>query len=136
LSSGYCSSEDLGKFILDLPSSKSINETSFWSSRVRLPQTAEESDNTPEDASTTTTATPEGKDESNGFWNNPDGPTPTPPTSEFDTPWRRVASSIAERENPNPSPGDILAYQEPIQYLVRQTGYYCVGEAFIVELTT
>lgn len=27
----------------------------------------------------------------------------------------------------NPSPAGLLVYHEPIQYLVRKTGYYCVG---------
>src|ERR1700731_3901633 len=31
---GYCSSDNLGSFILDLPSEKSISDTSFWSARV------------------------------------------------------------------------------------------------------
>lgn len=65
---GFCDSSDEGKFIIDLPEGKSLNETSFWTARVGFPS----------DSSNTTTA-------------------------------------------------DVLWYNEPIQYPVRKTGFYCVG---------
>ncbi|KIM88622.1 hypothetical protein PILCRDRAFT_2830 [Piloderma croceum F 1598] len=34
---GFCSQVELGRFILDLPEGKSVNETSFWSARVAFP---------------------------------------------------------------------------------------------------
>jgi hypothetical protein len=36
ISGGYCNSSDSGKFILDLPSGVTINQTSFWSASVSL----------------------------------------------------------------------------------------------------
>ncbi|ETW87041.1 hypothetical protein HETIRDRAFT_468833 [Heterobasidion irregulare TC 32-1] len=63
---GFCSQSQLGRFILDLPEGRSINDTSFWSAR-------------------------------------------------------RQDGSF------NPSPSGIHWYREPIQYLVRKTGYYCVA---------
>ena len=58
-----------------------------------------------------------------GLWDNP-GPdgNPTPPPDENVSPWRR-----ADSDPLNPSPSGTLLYQEPIQYNVRKTGYYCVG---------
>jgi len=34
---------------------------------------------------------------------------------------------FAPRENPNPSPDNILTYNQAIHYHVTKTGYYCVG---------
>lgn len=34
---GYCTQEQLGQFILNLPNGTSLNDTSFWSARVELP---------------------------------------------------------------------------------------------------
>lgn len=34
LRSGYCDSSNLGRFIIDLPEGKTLNETSFWTARV------------------------------------------------------------------------------------------------------
>lgn len=84
---GFCSASDLGRFILDLPSGLSIENTTFWSARVAFPDSENSSSN---------------------------------PTDQG-LPSRQAAA------NPNPSPSGILVYQEPIQYLVRKTGYYCVG---------
>jgi hypothetical protein len=47
---GYCTPEQLGQFIIDLPQGKSLNETSFWSARVELTGKTESSsirDNSP-----------------------------------------------------------------------------------------
>lgn len=68
---------------------------------------------------------------SNGIWDNPEG-NPTPPSSEYDTPGRRHLSlrqeaTILSRQVNNPSPGGIFQYSEPIHYIVKKTGYYCVG---------
>ncbi|KAI0034184.1 lung seven transmembrane receptor-domain-containing protein, partial [Vararia minispora EC-137] len=114
---GFCSQGDVGRFILDLPDSMSISDTSFWSARVafattNIAATTSESLNensAPSDAS------------NSSFWNNPDG-NPTPPASKYDTPWRRQ-----DKQPLNPSPSGLLEYHEPIQYLVRKTGYYCVA---------
>ena len=106
--SGLCDQSQLGRFIINLPSGKSINDTSFWSARVGFAQGG----NTTEQEGSEVAVS--------GFWNNPAGnPTPPDANSEYTSPWRR--------DNLNPSPSDVLWYKEPIQYLVRETGYYCVG---------
>ncbi|KAJ3481723.1 hypothetical protein NLI96_g7467 [Meripilus lineatus] len=125
LRNGFCERYELGKFILNLPSGKSINDTSFWSARVGF------GSNESRDASSEEVA-------SSGFWDNPEG-NPHPP-DEYDTyvsPWKRRI--VARRSSPNghvarqdpqplnPSPQGILWYHQPIQYIVRKTGYYCVA---------
>ncbi|KAL0951511.1 hypothetical protein HGRIS_008196 [Hohenbuehelia grisea] len=104
---GFCSRADLGRFILDLPAGKSINETSFWSARIDLSH----ENITAKDVSTS------------GFWDNPEG-NPTPPSSNYTSPWRR---SLVRRQDSPSSPTGIYHYSEPIQYTVRKTGYYCVA---------
>ncbi|KII94126.1 hypothetical protein PLICRDRAFT_50112 [Plicaturopsis crispa FD-325 SS-3] len=116
---GFCSNAEVGRFILDLPEGKSINETSFWSARVSLYSTATN------DSSAVSSA---------GLWDSPTG-NPTPPVSEWDTPFlhrevRDGSSQMQVRQNSalNPSPSGIYHYNgEPIQYQVRKTGYYCVA---------
>ncbi|KAK0199240.1 lung seven transmembrane receptor-domain-containing protein [Desarmillaria ectypa] len=111
---GFCTASELGRFILDLPSGKPINDTSFWSARVQLPRTSDTN-------STSTSAE---------FWANAPGGLPTPPPSadgEYTTSWRRRSPEFALRDSLNPSPNGIHMYTEPIQYLVRKTGYYCVA---------
>ncbi|KAF8640627.1 hypothetical protein AX17_000287 [Amanita inopinata Kibby_2008] len=116
LAAGLCTKEQLGRFILDLPESKSINDTSFWSARVVLPGSngaiSEESQATAD------------------FWNNPAG-NPSPPPSEYTSPWRRVDSfavkSLRGRQTLNTSPTGLYHYSEPIHYTVSKTGYYCVA---------
>lgn len=123
VSGGFCTIEQLGRFILDLPQDKPINATSFWSARVELPSNQSSSSR------------------QSDFWDNPDG-NPTPPSSKSDTPWRRHVLSrqdltISSRQTKNPSPGGIFQYSEPIHYVVSKTGYYCVGQypvAFIGTL--
>ncbi|KAL1748972.1 lung seven transmembrane receptor-domain-containing protein [Schizophyllum fasciatum] len=83
---GFCTSEQLGRFIIDLPEGKSLSDTSFWSARVQLPGSA-------------------GADTS----------------SE-----QSAAAALAPRQD-NPSPTGLYTYTEPIQYTVRDTGYYCVA---------
>jgi len=109
---GFCSQAELGRFIFDLPEGKSVNETSFWSAQVAFPAGG-------------------GRAESSGFWNDPDG-NPTPPASNNTTPWlhrapRSLPKVVRQASALNPSPTGVLTYKEPIQYLVRKTGYYCVA---------
>jgi hypothetical protein len=106
----------MGKFIIDLPSDKSLNSTSFWTARVALP-----GGNETEASSSSGVAT--GK----SFWDNPEG-NPTPPSGNHTTPWRR--NSVPRADNLNLSPDGLYRYSKPIQYLVRKTGYYCVGKRF------
>lgn len=93
-----------------------VNETSFWSARIAV-------------GAGNGSVPTSGEVGTSGFWNNPAGnPTPPDEGSEYSSPWRRHdgAAQHAKRQN-NPSPAGILYYQEPIQYFVRKTGYYCVG---------
>lgn len=122
---GFCDNSQLGRFIFDLPSSKPLNETSFWSARVAFSSGGQNS-------STESTVV-----DSGGFWDNPEGnPTPPPDVNgDYTSPWKRSAAASRRRDSPlvrrqslNPSPSGILYYQNPIQYLVRKTGYYCVGK--------
>jgi hypothetical protein len=114
---GFCNKESLGRFIFDLPDGMAINETSFWSARVAF------------SASNDTSSLAAGS-----LWDNPDGT--VPPSSEYVAPWRREGiesmnpDHLALRDGDgalNLSPSGILYYKGPIQYLVRKTGYYCVG---------
>ncbi|KAG6817753.1 hypothetical protein H0H87_004544 [Tephrocybe sp. NHM501043] len=112
---GTCTRDQLGRFILDLPSGKQVNQTSFWSARVELPANK---------ASTNATNISNGE-----FWNNPTG-NPTPATNDYTSPWRRrkaTSYSFPVTQRRVEFSG-LYSYSEPIQYPVRKTGYYCVGK--------
>lgn len=114
--SGFCTREQLGRFILDLPNGKTVNDTSFWSARVDLPANK-------------TSASPTSAITADSLWDNPAG-NPTPPASPYDSPWRRRSSSsylVSSRRQINSSPADIYSYTSPISYPVRKTGFYCVA---------
>jgi hypothetical protein len=118
VTAGFCSRDELGRFILDLPAGTSANSTSFWSARVAL------------SGAETPTATV------SGFWDNPEG-NPTPSANEYTSPWKRrelmVIPSVLKRQSTaadgplNPSPTGVYQYTGTIQYQVRKTGYYCVA---------
>ncbi|KAF7347665.1 Integral membrane protein [Mycena venus] len=112
LAAGLCTQAEMGTFIIDLPMGKYLNSTSFWTARVELPANRTERSDLAGGAS------------SSGFWNNPEG-NPTPPPGNGTTNWRR--SLYPRADNPNPSPDGLYSYLQPIQYLVRKTGYYCVA---------
>ncbi|KAI8981387.1 lung seven transmembrane receptor-domain-containing protein [Trametes punicea] len=119
MKAGFCDSSQLGQFIINLPSGKSINDTSFWSARVGFSM-----DGTSSGGSADVSV--------GGFWDNPAGnPSLPDEDSNYTTPWRRE-STLQVRQNLNPSPSGILRYSEPIKYTVRKTGYYCVA---IVPIT-
>jgi hypothetical protein len=107
---GFCDASGLGRFILDLPTEKSIENTTFWSARVAFPGSERGSGNAA----------------GQGRWINLGG---SPPSSrdERTSAFRRDLQTRQAGANPNPSPPGLLEYHEPIQYLVRKTGYYCVG---------
>ncbi|KAG6862135.1 hypothetical protein C0995_004217 [Termitomyces sp. Mi166 len=112
---GTCTRDQLGRFILDLPSGKQVNQTSFWSARVEL-------------ASNKTLAN-DANVTSSRFWDNPAG-NPTPPASNYTSPWLRrdlpsEQNSLLRRQAEYP---DLYSYTMPIHYPVRKTGYYCVGK--------
>ncbi|KAI0361441.1 hypothetical protein OH77DRAFT_1417699, partial [Trametes cingulata] len=120
MNGGLCDSSQLGRFIIDLPTGMSINDTSFWSARVGFSAGG----NTPSDGSSEVSVS--------GFWNNPAGnPTLPDEDSNYTSPWRRD-HALEARQALNPSPSGILWYKDPIQYTVRKTGYYCVA---IVPIT-
>ncbi|THH02573.1 hypothetical protein EW026_g325 [Hermanssonia centrifuga] len=128
---GFCDSFQLGHFILDLPQGKSVNETSFWSARVGFSSSGQ----APSDGSEVTTS---------GFWDNPEG-NPTPPpdeNSDYTTPWLRSGIAVStelnlkRQDDDNASPTGILWYKDPIQYLVRKTGYYCVAIVPVTVLSS
>ena len=121
---GFCDTSQLGRFILDLPAGKSINDTSFWLARVAFSANAA--------AANGDIQLPHANAPSGGFWNNPAGnPTPPDGDSEFSSPFKRgLAIKHASRQDSetlNPTPSAISHYAAPIQYKVRKTGYYCVG---------
>jgi hypothetical protein len=113
---GFCTRDQLGRFIFDLPEGKSINNTSFWSARLQLPAS-------------------NGSLSTKAFWNNPAG-NPTPPLNNYTSPWRRrrmgtlLPRLSVLRQLNNSGPSELYRYTAPIQYPVRKTGYYCVGEWF------
>ncbi|KAF9480061.1 hypothetical protein BDN70DRAFT_878100 [Pholiota conissans] len=98
--SGYCTNDQLGRFILNLPAGTALNTTSFWSARLELPANKTLS----------------------GFWDNPEG-NPTPPKSNDTSPWRRDDHPPLTEV---PSNG-LLVYSQPIHYPVSKTGFYCVA---------
>ncbi|KAH9858027.1 lung seven transmembrane receptor-domain-containing protein [Lenzites betulinus] len=112
---GYCDSTQLGHFIVDLPPSLSINDTSFWSARVAL------------SAGNSSAAEASSDVAVSGFWDNPEGnPTPPDAHSKYTTPWRK-RDALEARQGLNPSPSGIHWYTSPIQYYVKKTGYYCIA---------
>jgi hypothetical protein len=140
---GYCHQEELGRFIIDLPDELSISQTSIWSRRVILGRS---------------NSTSSSKSSMGAFWDNPEG-NPTPPPSEWDSPWIRSPTPVYnEGEDDNWNDGDfhilgsesapapthtsapalvtkeetLLRYAQPIVYPVKKTGYYCVA---IIPLT-
>ncbi|KAJ3530094.1 hypothetical protein NMY22_g8718 [Coprinellus aureogranulatus] len=121
---GYCAADQLGRFILDLPSGKSIDDTSFWSQRVQLPANK-------------TTLKPTSISVAE-FWNNPAG-NPTPPPSNYSSPWRRemllssrsTLDHARQKEEEDVSSG-VYEYSGPIHYPVTKDGFYCVA---IVPIT-
>ncbi|KAJ3981195.1 lung seven transmembrane receptor-domain-containing protein [Lentinula detonsa] len=121
VSKGFCTPPDLGRFILDLPSGKSINDTSFWSARVELPanQSSSSSERDPTiSAGSGSLWDPQGNNSSSSAESD-NGPTA----------WRRnyLKELLTTRDTLNPSPTGVYTYSQPLQYLVRKTGYYCVA---------
>lgn len=141
MTSGYCSREELGEFIIDLPGQLSINSTSIWSHRVIFPNQL-----------SPVSSKSESSVEGDGFWDNPAG-NPTPTDSEYASPWRRSPSPVYDADGTDTwtdgdfhimatgtadaaaststssgtSGGATLYYHDPINYPVPKTGYYCVA---------
>ncbi|KAJ7597591.1 lung seven transmembrane receptor-domain-containing protein [Mycena floridula] len=116
VATGFCTRDELGRFIMDLPSTVSLNSTSFWNARVKLPH---------DEPGANSTVTPSGKSLGTpSLWDNPAGNPKLSGADNYTTPWKR--------DTMNPSPSGLYSYSQPIQYLVRKTGYYCVA---IVPMT-
>jgi len=152
--SGFCSQEELGSFIFDLPSGKSLNDTSIWTKRVIFsghPSSIVDLHDTPSRATAKGASPAKG-----GSGDNSNG---NPPTTDTDltSPWKRTPAQnhegtlfdetdiIIRRQADSPAPPApsstpastaaskyILNYTEPIVYPVPMTGYYC---AAIIPLT-
>ncbi|KAF4604973.1 hypothetical protein EYR40_003756 [Pleurotus pulmonarius] len=107
LMGGLCDGSQLGRFIINLPERKSINETSFWSARVDLSSSSSSS--------------------ASGFWDNPEG-NPTPPPGNGTTAWKR-RSLLNRQDGPADEHGhtEVYHYTQPIKYDVKKTGFYCVA---------
>ncbi|KAG8778844.1 hypothetical protein FRC12_024773 [Ceratobasidium sp. 428] len=126
-----CEESGLGRFILNLKGA-GTEDISIWSASVAFKNSS--SSATPSSNSTTSAG-------ASGFWDNPEGP-PTPPASEWDSPWKRQRmradlGTVAPRSGVEvfsrsvnntvvPTSGRLL-YSEPISYRVEKKGYYCVA---------
>ncbi|ELU38666.1 protein PTM1 [Rhizoctonia solani AG-1 IA] len=108
-----CPEAQLGKFILNLKGA-SLEEISIWSASVGFI-----SSNSTGSSNSTAPASGNSTVGASGFWNNPAG-NPTPPSSEWDSPWRRglALSPIARHVNNTIVPTGVLWYKEPILYQV------------------
>jgi hypothetical protein len=142
---------ELGRFILNLPSNKTINETSFYTARVGF--RSEGSTNTTDNASVTPAKDAEvaAPEADNGFWDNPVGnPKIAEEDKKYTSPWRKrdvpgrfrlgkaaaagnevSVSRRAESKFDNASPTNLLWYKDAIHYHVHKTGYYCVGSSVL-----
>ncbi|KAH7886133.1 protein PTM1 [Phlebopus sp. FC_14] len=121
---GLCSYENVGRFIFN-SDDHTMSQTSFWTASVALNQTGTDGSSR------------------SAFWNNPDG-NPNLPAEGNTSPWRRRGgivpvevhvNSRAENETLNPSQSGVLSYADPIQYQVRNTGYYCVAIVPVTVIT-
>jgi len=151
---GSCSYEDLGSFIIDLPSGKSLNDTSIWSKRVIF--SGQSSTNADTLSKVATTGGSPAKGHSGISPNGDPIPRDVNPTSpwkrkgrartpvaqenedgsgdEIDIMSRAMADDSAPISTPASSPTtkNTLNYAAPIVYPVPKTGYYCVA---IIPLT-
>jgi hypothetical protein len=111
---GYCSSQELGRFIVDLPPGKPLNSTSIWTIPINL---GDHSQADQPESSTTTTS---------GLWNNPSGNPiiPDDPTNNT-SPFRRL--ELAHHVTRQDIGQDAVLYHVPLSYPVNRTGYYCAG---------
>ena len=133
---GYCSYADLGSFIIDLPSGKSLNETSIWSKRVIF-GSAQPSTNV--DFTPSKIAAKGGSRAKSGSGDSPGGSwkrTPTPIAQENeddagDEMFHTLADATSTPASSSSS-NNTLNYAEPVIYPVPTTGYYCVA---IIPLT-
>ena len=98
-----CDVSMLGKFIVELPEGKALNETSIWSGSVGF------------HTNSTTAST---------LWESPGG-NPVLPDGPINSTTNWSLSRLYPRQA-LPSDPSVL-YNEPIHYIVPKKGYYCVG---------
>jgi hypothetical protein len=114
---GFCSADNLGRFILDFPPGKSINDTSFWSASVGF-------------HSANATNSPSSSRNNRADYS---AVTIDENTLKFrPRSVKRYSRYLQARQQStgsplNVSPSGIYWYEQPIQYNVRKTGYYCVA---------
>jgi hypothetical protein len=116
--SGICDASELGRFIIDLPQGKTINDTSIWSASVGFG----------------TNITSGLGEISDGLWSGGSAGLPSLPDSppNSTTNWRsaRTTHFIDTRQQGSANIPTVV-YKEPIYYRVPKKGYYCVGEQVI-----
>jgi hypothetical protein len=102
-----CDISMLGKFIVELPEGKALNETSIWSDSIgfQINSTTGSTSSRPED-----------------------GPTGGTPNGPINSTTNLALSPSYPRKSLPSDPGVI--YNEPIHYAVPKKGYYCVGVFF------
>lgn len=91
---GFCSYEELGSFIVGLPSGRGLNDTSIWSKRVIFsghPSTIVDLHDTPSKVATKKESPARGR-----FGVDPNGD-PTPPNTDFATPRKRTPTPVAQK---------------------------------------
>lgn len=105
VSKEYCSHDELGGFIFDLPPENSMNETSFWTARIAFRSSL----------------------------NN--GDTLSTRMNDNDFLKEIPFSSANVHDRYNPSPSDVLTCEQPVCHKARKSGYYCVGKSIFSYLT-
>ncbi|KAJ3011419.1 hypothetical protein NUW54_g2183 [Trametes sanguinea] len=109
---GLCEKSQYGRFILDLPPGRTVEDTSFWSAGMRFRESANGHPNSSVNRSLKIL------DERSK--------SQTAPCIDY-LRQRRASSIITTRPGVRPSPTDIVCYDGPIRYVVRELGYYCIA---------
>ncbi|EJT99947.1 hypothetical protein DACRYDRAFT_23484 [Dacryopinax primogenitus] len=129
VNAGFCATQNLGEFIVNLPSGMSINQTSVWTASLYF-------------SNSTRGAIPSSPNEgaqpnktSSDLWIPPDGSLPKIPSgdTEHSSPFRSRA--VLNQERGLESRQNRIRYTQPIQYPIKRKGYYCVGTIPITLIT-
>ncbi|OSD03287.1 hypothetical protein PYCCODRAFT_1458672 [Trametes coccinea BRFM310] len=111
---GLCEKSQYGRFVLDLPHGKAIENTSFWSAGIRFREVAH----------SRTHGLAKQPPEDFGARSEPQSALligDLPPSQ------RQANSTVTTWQEFRPSPADIVWYDGPIHYAVRELRYYCVA---------
>ncbi|KAI9068044.1 hypothetical protein FKP32DRAFT_196235 [Trametes sanguinea] len=109
---GLCEKSQYGRFILDLPPGRTVEDTSFWSAGIRFREFVNGRPNSSVNGSSEIL---HGRSKSQ-----------TTPCID-DMPQRRARSIVTTRPGVRPSPAEIVCYDGPIRFPVREHGYYCIA---------